>query len=558
MVLDVIKKNGAHYTPSDLSLFIANELKKAFLDSDNIDCRRTLKILDPACGEGNLLLAVQKVFKDTSYYGYGIDIDQTALNTAKKRLNNNFFDFYKLDYADLFAKDKHSSKEETLLEKIQDTDLIIANPPYIRTSILGAEKAQRLSSTYHLKGKIDMYQVFFKAMTQVLRKNGIMCVITSNKYLTNKTGKNIRKFLNENYEILKIIDLGDTKPFSAAVLPAIFIGRKKENADNSSVSFTRVYETSKKVKQMPTIQYISDLLVQSDGEYMYNNHLFEATNGFLDASNKTNDLWNMATVEEKRWADALEAKADKKFDDVFNVHVGIKTTADNVFIKDNWDDLASDTKPEHEVLHKLISSKRITRWSTDNNNLKEILYTHTVENGKRVPIDFEKYPHALKYLNLHKEQLASRKYIKKAKRNWFEIWVPQQPKQLSSNKVVFPDISNKAKFCYDDTGVYVDGNCYWLTTKGDTINDYLLLACGVANSATMEKYYDIKFQNVLYSGRRRYLTQYVKNYLLPDINNEHSQKVINLVKEIIGQHITDKNLEKRINDEVRLAFNIDI
>jgi hypothetical protein len=46
--------------------------------------------------------------------------------------------------------------------------------------------------------------------------------------LSTKSGESVRKFLNENYEILEIIDLGDTKLFDAAVLPAIFIGRKKE------------------------------------------------------------------------------------------------------------------------------------------------------------------------------------------------------------------------------------------------------------------------------------------------------------------------------------------
>ena len=72
----------------------------------------------------------------------------------------------------------------------------------------------------------------------------------------------------------------------------------------------------------------------------------------------------------------------------------------------------------------------------------------------------------------------------------------------------------------------------------------------------MEKYYNIKFQNVLYSGRKRYLTQYVKNYLLPDINNLHSQKIIELVKLIRKSPSDTKQLEQSINSEVQLAFNL--
>ena len=52
-------------------------------------------------------------------------------------------------------------------------------------------------------------------------------MITSNRYISTKSGGDIRKFLLDNYDIIEIIDLGDTKLFNAAVLPAIFIGKKK-------------------------------------------------------------------------------------------------------------------------------------------------------------------------------------------------------------------------------------------------------------------------------------------------------------------------------------------
>ena len=72
-------------------------------------------------------------------------------------------------------------------------------------------------------------------------------MITSNRYLNTSGGKSIRELLFENYEILEVIDLGDTKLFEAAVLPAIFIGRKKNLKDrtNNVASFIRIYEKEK-------------------------------------------------------------------------------------------------------------------------------------------------------------------------------------------------------------------------------------------------------------------------------------------------------------------------
>ncbi len=69
-------------------------------------------------------------------------------------------------------------------------------------------------------------------------------MITSNRYISTKSGGDIRKFLLDNYDIIEIIDLGDTKLFNAAVLPAIFIGKKKLHKNFSSKvgKYTSIYE----------------------------------------------------------------------------------------------------------------------------------------------------------------------------------------------------------------------------------------------------------------------------------------------------------------------------
>ena len=48
----------------------------------------------------------------------------------------------------------------------------------------------------------------------------------------------------------------------------------------------------------------------------------------------------------------------------------------------------------------------------------------------------------------------------------------------------------------------------------------------------MEKYHDLCFNNKLYNGKRRYLSQYVEKYPIPNINHPSCQKIISLVKEI--------------------------
>jgi tRNA1(Val) A37 N6-methylase TrmN6 len=49
--------------------------------------------------------------------------------------------------------------------KDSDFDIIIANPPYIRTQIIGSEKSQKIAKDFNLKGKTDIYYAFMMAMS---------------------------------------------------------------------------------------------------------------------------------------------------------------------------------------------------------------------------------------------------------------------------------------------------------------------------------------------------------------------------------------------------------
>ena len=122
------------------------------------------------------------------------------------------------------------------------------------------------------------------------------------------------------------------------------------------------------------------------------------------------------------------------------VRVGIKTTADQVFIRSDWDDMPEDRRPEDCLLRLIFSHDDAGRWRsrTSNESLKKILYTHEVRDAKRVAIDIERYPCAAAYLRQYRERLKRRKYVIKANRKWYEIWVPQDPLALGRPKLIFP------------------------------------------------------------------------------------------------------------------------
>nr|P22772.2 RecName: Full=Type II methyltransferase M.BanIII; Short=M.BanIII; AltName: Full=Adenine-specific methyltransferase BanIII; AltName: Full=Modification methylase BanIII [Aneurinibacillus aneurinilyticus] len=566
------KETGAHYTPTDLGDIIAkrliNELKKS-----GISGTKKIRGLDPSCGDGELLLSLNRMGKFNNIDNIeliGIDEDKEAIKEADFRLNEMGINDAKLsggDFLDMVDLEGNLSLFDDDLSKIEPVDLIIANPPYVRTQVLGADRAQKLAKLFNLKGRVDLYHAFLVAMTLQLKPGGLIGVITSNKYLANTTGESIRQFLAENYDIIEIMDLGDTKLFSGAVLQAIFFGTKKLNKgirQTAPANFYKIYEETDPSKTEVSIKFetLFGLLESSNtGVFNVDEKFYSVSCGKLIVPDSFKEPWVMATDEEYNWITNINNNSYCTIQDLCDLKVGIKTTADKVFIKSTWEELPDEIKPEVEVLKLLISTDHASKWRPlERIGNQKILYTHENLNGKKKAIHFTQYPHALAYLETHRETLEGRKYVIKAKRNWYQIWLPQNPDHWALPKILFPDISPEPKFFYEDEGCCIDGNCYWIIPKEENNNDILFLILGISNTKYMTNYHDIAFNNKLYPGRTRYLTQYVSNYPLPNPEANYSQEIIDVLRELLFQNPNDERkieIENQIENLTALAFGVE-
>ena len=103
----------------------------------------------------------------------------------------------------------------------------------------------------------------------------------------------------------------------------------------------------------------------------------------------------------------------------------------------------------------------------------------------------------------------------------------------------------------------VNGDCYWIDISPDVFEDTIYLALAIANSKFIEKYYDIKFNTKLYSGKRRYITQYVEQFPIPYSDSDTAKEVIEIVKKIIAENNHDavSGYKERINELVEKLFD---
>lgn len=563
------KARGAHYTPPALARFVAERLVRVAEPPPD-----GFRILDPSCGEGELLLAIADLLPDSVLQKselIGVETDPIALRTARRRLENlpvKNLVLEQLDFLDFCMENRTQLTLFNLSYQCslgKPVDIIIANPPYVRTQILGAKKSQELAERFGLAGRVDLYHAFLIGMTECLVPGGYLGVITSNRFLTTQTGASVRRYLSSKYDILEIVDLGDTKLFDAAVLPSVFIGRRRSERcveRTRSGRFLRIYECDSSQDDIPVSSVFDALRMEKTGAYKVNNRSFRITVGPLTLPKTPQEPWAMMTDEECRWIETVQQGAKYRVSDFFKVRVGVKTTADEVFIRKDWATLPEEIRPEEELLYPLLSAEDAAKWRPVSASCtgKKILYTHRVRFGKREAIPLEEYPKAAAYLNEHRTRLERRSYVLQAKRNWYEIWVPQDPDAWKRPKIVFPDISPEPKFFFDDQGCVVDGNCYWICCEDEQDLDLLFLVQGVANSRLMTRYHDLAFNNKLYAGRRRYLTQYIEQYPIPDPDKEESKRIVVIVRQLVFERHSDRvrsELEAALEDAVAAAYGVE-
>lgn len=245
-----IKNKGAVYTTEILSKYCSEillNLKKELLKEEYkniqqenynktqqefiLENLKNLKIVDPACGDGELLIAFEKArskeikilenavpnfneqisFINTTTYG--VDIDKLALQSAKIKLNRIVRNNINLKWADSLIPVKNKSRLDGWKEMFNDVffqggfDAIIANPPW------GAEcqfsKDTLLEAGYNLlEGQFDIYNLFIELSVELCKPNAPMLFIIPDS-IFGLDHTRLRRFLLENTEIKFISRIGE-------------------------------------------------------------------------------------------------------------------------------------------------------------------------------------------------------------------------------------------------------------------------------------------------------------------------------------------------------------
>ncbi|EAH5802128.1 class I SAM-dependent DNA methyltransferase [Campylobacter jejuni] len=425
-------------------------------------------------------------------------------------------------------------------------DLIIGNPPYIRQEEI-KELKNTLSKNYKVyKGTADIYTYFYELGFNVLKENGILSFITSNKYTRAGYGEALREFLLKNTCILKYIDLNGIKVFdSATVDTSILCFEKSKSKDNKFKYLALSNEILK------TCAY--DIGLYKDFAEFSQNSLSKESFTFSDENTS-----------------ALKAKIERIGTPLkewygFNIYRGILTGYNEAFIitTEKRNEILANCKDEAEkertakLIRKMLRGRDIKRYSYEWAGLW-VINTHNgykSKNGEKIEaINIEHYPSLKKHFDEFYPQLekrADKGLTPYNLRNCAYI------EEFEKEKIVWAEMTKEACFVYDNSNFFTNQTCYFFTHC-----DYKYLLA-ILNSRLIV-YYMQYISSHLGQGAFRWIRQYIEKLPIPKINSKNEKladELINLVDEILKAKEQDKNantqeLENKINSIVYKLYNL--
>ena len=320
---DAGKKGGEFFTPPEVSTLIAK------IVSD----RTVLKIYEPTCGSGSLLIKVNKEIgrENCTIYGQEKNSQTFALCRMNMYLHE-IGDEAKIEWGDTIKEPKFTDKGE-----LRKFDIVVANPPFSLDKwgeeIALNDKYNRFEFGVPPKSKGDL--AFLLHMINSMKENGITAVVMPHGVLFREAGEGfIREKIIENNLIDTIIGLPPNLFYGTSIPACIIV--LKNNRKNKDIFFIDASEEYDKGKRQNKLREedISKILTAyrkrkdilkycravSFEEIKANNYNLNISRYLISAEEKSDINLNTS----KREIDNLETEREKLRNSINNIFKEIR------------------------------------------------------------------------------------------------------------------------------------------------------------------------------------------------------------------------------------------
>jgi len=399
-------------------------------------------------------------------------------------------------------------------------DVVIGNPPYIQLQKNSGKLAKLYESqnyqTFVRTG--DIYILFYEKGIDLLKNNGILAYITSNKWMRAGYGEKLRQFFIK-YNPLLLIDLGPNVFENATVDTNILLIQKATNQNQlTALSLQKTDQQS-----------IEQQVAQNS----------------VTLTKLTKDAWFIGSDAEQRLKEKIEriGKPLKEWD--VKIYYGIKTGLNEAFIinTEKRNEILANCKDEAERQRTEAIIKPILR----GRDIKRYHYQWAglwvIGTFPALRLNIDDYPALKKYFldhfDIRQLEQSGKKYPelgfnarKKTGNKWFETQdqIAYYP-EFEKEKVVWTPVNSEYSFTILPPEYYFN-NSIFMITNCDT-----KLWCAIFNSKLIRKYIEFLFsseENYTYASKEN-----MKNIPLPPITSEN-QHIISQIEMLVDRILDAK------------------
>jgi hypothetical protein len=399
-------------------------------------------------------------------------------------------------------------------------DIVIGNPPYIQLQNNGGELAQQYEgcgySTFARTG--DIYCLFYERGWQLLKKNGHLCYITSNKWMRAGYGEKTREFFVNKTNPMLLIDFAGVKIFESATVDTNILLFSKSNNLHKTVCAV----TNKQNKD--SVKNLSDFVQQQ--------------NSICDFA--TSDSWVILSPIEQSIKKKIEAVGTPLKDWDINIYRGVLTGCNEAFIIDTAkrDEILANCQSDEErektaeLIRPILRGRDIKRYGYVDNGLY-LINTHNGIKGKLPRIEINDYPAVKAHLDQYWDRISTRADKGDTPYNLRNCAYLED---FNKPKVVYMEIQTDNPeegypfpcYSYDDNRCVVLNTAYIMSSES-TDPRYVL---GLLNSR-LGKYLVKLYVTQLQERQFRMLSQYVMKFPIARPTREQEIEMTRLVQDIL-------------------------
>ena len=259
-------------------------------------------------------------------------------------------------------------------------DVVIGNPPYVQLQGDGGKLAKIYENqNYVAFAKTgDIYCLFYEKGFKLLNTKGLLCFITSNKWMRAGYGEKLRDFFAKNVNPILLVDFAGVKVFDSATVDTniMLFEKAKNSGKTKSCIATSLTKDG--------LSNLSDFVQQNSSECCFTN----------------NDSWVILSPIEQSIKRKIEAVGVPLKDWNISINYGIKTGFNDAFIVSGAkrDEILANCKTVEErektaeLIRPILRGRDIKRYSYEYADL------YLIATFPAKHYDIEKYPAVKDYL----------------------------------------------------------------------------------------------------------------------------------------------------------------